>query len=143
LEDLSQTQYEMIVETFFEKRKRAEVAARHGISVFTYDNHLQAAFRSLRQLLKQDAEMFTNVDRPLWCDRIEQLCERHAAAQLCRTSGRKGKRSTSEGERSNVRGERANFEGERADFEGERANFEGERSHSAHEGDKNSRVSSG
>jgi len=33
--------------------------------VHTYDNHLQAAFRSLREWLALDVELFIDVDRSL------------------------------------------------------------------------------
>jgi hypothetical protein len=66
-----------------------------------YDNHLQAAFHSLRHLLTQDADVFTQVDRSLWFDRIEELRERYAAKRLRRASAKTGESSNSEGERSN------------------------------------------
>jgi hypothetical protein len=98
-------QREIIVETFVEGRKRAEVGQRFGISVNTYDNHLQAASRSLRHLPTQDAEAFTDVDRSLWFDRIEELRERCSATRLRSVSGKKGEGSNSEGERSIPEGE--------------------------------------
>jgi DNA-directed RNA polymerase specialized sigma24 family protein len=134
LDDLSHARREIIVETFFEGRKRAEVAARHGISVYTYDNHLQAAFRSLRDSMTQVVDISSDLDRPHWYDVVEKLSERHAAARLRRVSGKKGKRSTSEGDRSNFEGDRSNFEGDRSNFEGDRSNFEGDRSN--FEGDR-------
>jgi hypothetical protein len=96
------------------------VAQRPGISVHTYDNHLQTASPSLRHLLTRGAEVFTDVDRSLWYDFIEELCERDEAACLRRVSGKKGKRSTSRGDRSNFEGDRSNFEGDRSNFEGDR-----------------------
>jgi hypothetical protein len=45
-------------ETFFARRKGAEIVQRVGISVETYDNHLWAAFCSLRHLLTNDADAF-------------------------------------------------------------------------------------
>jgi len=113
LDDLSQMQREIIEETYFERRKRAEIAARHGISVYTYDNHLQAAFRTLRDSMEQVVDISADLDRPHWYDVIERLIERHAAARLRRVSGKKGKRSTSEGKRSNSEGERSNSAHER------------------------------
>jgi hypothetical protein len=41
--------------------------------VHVRDNHLPAAPYSLRDLLTQDADLFTWVDRSLWWDRIEEL----------------------------------------------------------------------
>jgi RNA polymerase sigma factor (sigma-70 family) len=104
LPDLSRMQREIIVETFFEKRKRAEVARRLGISVKTYDNHLQAAFRSLRQLLAKDADEFTNVDRSVWYDLIEALRERYEAARLRMPSGKRGNGSTTDGDCGKIAG---------------------------------------
>ena len=102
------------VETFFEARKRAEVARRLGISVHTYDNYVQAAFYSLRHRLTQDADVFTDFDRSLWYDRIEELRARDAAARRRRASGTTGERSTTEGERSTTEGERGKTVGSAA-----------------------------
>lgn len=81
--------------------------------MYTYDNHLQAAFRSLRDWMIQVVDISTDVDRPHWYDVVEKLNERHTAARLRRVSDRKGKRSTSERDRSNFEGERSNSEGDR------------------------------
>jgi hypothetical protein len=99
--DLPRMQRQIILETFAEERKRAEITRRLGISVNTDDNSLHAAFRSLRHRLTQDADAFTDVDRWLWCDRIEKLPERYAAVLLRRASGKTGERSNFEGDRSN------------------------------------------
>jgi DNA-directed RNA polymerase specialized sigma24 family protein len=80
LEQLTRMQRTVITETFLEGRKRAEVAARHGISVKTYDNHLQAAFAILRDELWFAAHRAGRVDRSSWYDRIEQLSDRYDAA---------------------------------------------------------------
>jgi DNA-directed RNA polymerase specialized sigma24 family protein len=66
LDDLPRMQREIIHETFFEGWKRAEVAPRLGICGNTHDKHLQAAFRSLRHPLTQDADASTSVDRSFW-----------------------------------------------------------------------------
>lgn len=79
----------------------------------TDDNHLQAAFRSLQHLFTQDADLFTNVDRSLSYDLVEELSERHEAARLRGVSGKKGKRSTSKGDRSNFEGDRSNSQRDR------------------------------
>ena len=99
-------QARIILETFGEGRKRAEVARRLGISVKTYDCHLQASFHTLRKRLAQDADEFTDILRSRWYDRIEDLRDRYESARLRRASGKKGERSTSEGERSNFEGDR-------------------------------------
>jgi len=85
--------------------------------VNTDDNHLQEAFRSLRHLLTQDADAFTDGDRSLWYDLIEELRARYVAARLRRAAGKTGERSNSEGERSNIEGDRSNFEGDRSNSE--------------------------
>ena len=97
-------QRQIILETTFEGRKRAEVARRLGISVNTDDNHLQAAFRSLRDSMAQVVDISTHLDRPLWYDRVEEIRDRYEATRLRRASG--SKRSTHEGERSAHEGER-------------------------------------
>jgi RNA polymerase sigma factor (sigma-70 family) len=70
-------QRKVIVETFFNEQKRAQVAAKLGISVKTYDNHLQAAFNTLRDELWYDAFDAAEIDRSAWFDRIEQLSDRY------------------------------------------------------------------
>jgi DNA-binding CsgD family transcriptional regulator len=99
--DLPRMQRQIILETSAADRKRAEVARRLGISVNTVDNSLHAAFRSLRHRLTQDADVSADVDRSLWCDRIEELPDRYASALLRRASGKTGECSTTEGDRSN------------------------------------------
>jgi hypothetical protein len=81
--------------------------------VNTYDVHLQAPFRSLRAQLAHVVELFTDVDRSLWYDFIEELSERHDASRLRRASAKKGKRSTSKSDRSNFEGDRSNSERDR------------------------------
>ena len=114
LPDLPPMQSQIILETFALGRKRAEVARRLGISVKTYDCHLQAVFHTLRQRLAQDADEFTDILRSRWYDRIEDLRDRYESARLRRASRKKGERSTSEGERSNSEGKRFNSGHERA-----------------------------
>jgi hypothetical protein len=55
--------------------------------------------------LTQDADVFTDVDRSLWYDLIEELCERY-------TAGKTGEGSTSEGDRSNSEGDRGKTAGD-------------------------------
>jgi len=100
-------------ETFFEQRKRAEVAQRLGISACTYDNHLQAAYRALRTGMMEVVEISTDFDRPSSYDLVEILNGRHAAKQLRRTSRKKGKRSTYQHERSSFTGEASTVPPER------------------------------
>jgi RNA polymerase sigma factor (sigma-70 family) len=108
LQELPPMQRRVIDETFFKERKRAAVAASLGISVKTYDCHLQAAYGSLRHLLTQDALASTEIHRSGWYDLIEELRERYDAVRVVRVSRKKGKRSTSEHESSNSEGERPN-----------------------------------
>lgn len=105
IDQLPQAQREIIDDHFFEERTRAEIAERRGISKSTYDNHLQAAYRSLRAGLMEVVETSTDLDRPYWYDLIEILNERHTARQLHGKLRRKGKRSTSQRERSTGNGE--------------------------------------
>jgi len=123
----------VVQEKFFEERKRAVVAARLGISVNTYDNHLRAALQSLRHSLTVDAEVSMGIERPSWYDLVEELCERRAVARLRRAPTKKGKRSNIEGKRGNSEGERSHSEGERSNVAHERSNVAHERSNVAHE----------
>ena len=127
LDSLSEAQREILVESFFEEGKRADIAARRGITESTYDNHRQAAFKALRDSLAAVVEGSTGFDRSLWYDRVEELIERYAARLQGRFSSKKGKRSNSGGKRGNSRRERRNSRGERRKVEGERRNVEGER----------------
>ncbi|HEY2378374.1 MAG TPA: hypothetical protein VGH98_20515 [Gemmatimonadaceae bacterium] len=56
--------------------------------------------------MTHDAEVFTDVDRSHWFDRIEELREREAASRRRRASGKKGERPNFEGDRSNFEGNR-------------------------------------
>lgn len=105
LDKLPPAQREIIEETFFEGRTRAQIVARRGISTSTYDNHLQAAYRALRSAMMEVVKTSKGADRPSWYDLVEVLNERHAAKQRRRTSREKGKRSTSQPERSTFKGE--------------------------------------
>ena len=92
----------------------------------TDDNHHQVAFRSLRHLLTQDADVLTEGDRSLWYELTEELRERDAPALLRRASSKTGERSDSEGERSNFEGERSNSERDCGKIEGDRNNSLGD-----------------
>jgi RNA polymerase sigma factor (sigma-70 family) len=105
LAELPRMQREVIKQTFLEKRKRAEVAARLGIRVKTYDSHLQAAYATLRHLLAKDADTFTAVNRTVWYDLIEELRERYEESHVRRLSARSVERSNPKGEASNPEGE--------------------------------------
>ena len=48
--------------------------------------------------LPQDADELTNVDRSVWYDLIEALCERYAAARLRVPSSKRGNGSTTDGD---------------------------------------------
>jgi hypothetical protein len=67
----------------------------------------------LRHLLTQDADVFSDVDRPLWYDLNEELRERCEAVCLRRVFGKTGERSNLEGDRSNLEGDRSNLEDDR------------------------------
>jgi DNA-directed RNA polymerase specialized sigma24 family protein len=127
LDDLSDAQREILVESFFEAGKRADIAARRGITKSTYDNHRQAAFKALRESLALDVEVSTGIDRSIWYDHVEELLERRAARLRGLSSSKKGKRSNPKRESANPEGKRDNPEGKRANPEGKRANLEGRR----------------
>ena len=126
LDDVWQTQFEVIVEAFFTGRKRAAVAAPVRSVVSTSDNQLHAAFRMLRASLKGVIDISSDMGRVPWYDRIQQPFERHAAAQCRRVCGTKD--------------ERSNVEGERGNSAHERGNSACERGNSAHERGKNARA---
>lgn len=77
--ELPQMQGRIITETFFDGRKRAEIARRHGISVKTYDNGLQDAFYSLGHNLRYESELRGNPERSIWYDRIDKMYTRREA----------------------------------------------------------------
>jgi hypothetical protein len=97
-----------MLETVVERRKGPDVAQRVGITLNTHVSFLGTASRSMRQLLTDDAEVFTDVEHSLWYDVIEELRERDAAAHPRLGSGEKGERSSVEGDRSNFEGDRSN-----------------------------------
>jgi RNA polymerase sigma factor (sigma-70 family) len=101
LTSLPRMQRKVIEESFFDGRKRAEIARRLGISVKTYDNHLQAGFAALRHLLSKDADVFTEVDRSVWYDLIEELRERYEASRVRRVFRQPRDLSNAERQRSN------------------------------------------
>jgi hypothetical protein len=82
--------------------------------VRSYDNQVEAAFRSLRHLLTLDADAVTDLHHSLWCDRVEGLRECEAASRLRRASGKTGESSKSEGERSNIEGDGGKSDGSAA-----------------------------
>jgi DNA-directed RNA polymerase specialized sigma24 family protein len=83
---LTPMQAAVITQTFVKRRKRAVVARNLGISVNTYDNHKQAAFRTLRAEAARAAAANTDVDRSAWYDRIEDLLDRYESAHTRRLS---------------------------------------------------------
>lgn len=109
--ELPPMQHQIIYQTYFEGRKRAEVARRLGISVKTYDCHREAGLCSLRDKLSDEAEEFTGVDRSSWYDLIEELRDRYVIACLRRAYRKKGEDSIPTGERSILEGEGAKKRG--------------------------------
>jgi DNA-directed RNA polymerase specialized sigma24 family protein len=107
MEDLSPTQREIILETYFEEQSREDIAERRGISLNTYDNHRKAACSKLRDSMMAVVEFSTDIDLPDWYDRIEEMSKRHAARQRRRASRKKEKRSTAEGDRPRFEGDRS------------------------------------
>jgi hypothetical protein len=126
MEELSQTQREMIHDAHFEEQPQDEIAARRVISLNTYDNHWKAACRRLRDSMTAVVDSCADTELPDWYDRLEEMNKRHAARQRRRASRKKEKCSSSGGDRCN--------------FEGDRSNFEGDRSNSRRNRDKNARA---
>ena len=85
-----------------------------GISIRTDDNHVHAAFHSLRHLFTHDAGAFTDIVHALRYDRIEAHLRAPAGSSPRRSSGKKGERSMFEGERSFSARERGKNSGARA-----------------------------
>jgi DNA-directed RNA polymerase specialized sigma24 family protein len=108
MEDLSQTQREIIDEAYFKELPRDEIAARRGISLNTYDNHKKAACRKLRDSMMAVAAFSTDIDLPDWYDRIEEMGKRHAARQQRRASRKKEIRSSAGGDRSKFEDDASN-----------------------------------
>jgi DNA-directed RNA polymerase specialized sigma24 family protein len=105
LAELPQMQREVVEQTFLQGRKRAEVSSRLAISVNTYDNHLRAAFGTLRHLLSNDADTYTEADRTVWYDLIEELRERYEESRIRRAATKSRALSNSIGDRSNSEGD--------------------------------------
>ena len=101
MEDLSQTQREIIEETYFQGEPRHEIAARRGISMYTYDNHRKAACSKMRESLMAVVDGFRDIDLPYWYDRVAEMNTRHAAKQRRRAARKKEKPSSSGGDHSN------------------------------------------
>lgn len=121
MEELSQTQREIIQETYFEEQPRDEIVARRGISSNTYDNHRKAACSRLRDSMMAVVDFATDIDLPVWYDRIEEMNKRHAARQRRRASRKNAKCSSSGGDHSNFEGDHSNFEGDRSNSGGDAA----------------------
>ena len=112
MEELSQTQREIIHEAYFEEQPRDEIAARRGISLNTHDNHRKAACRTLRDSMMAVVDFCADIELPDWYDRIEEMNEQHASRQRPRASSKKENRSTFGGDRSNFEGDRSNSRGD-------------------------------
>jgi RNA polymerase sigma factor (sigma-70 family) len=108
LEDLSQTQREILLEAYFEEQSPDEIAARRGITLNTYHNHRKAAFTKLRESMMAVADFSSDIDLPDWYDRVEEMNKRHAARQRRRSARKKENRSNSGGDRSNFDGDASN-----------------------------------
>ena len=91
VDDLPPMQQQVIHLTYFEGQTRAEVARCLGISVKTYDCHRLGALEFLRQSVPQEVLTFTEVDRSIWYDLIEELVERHDARRRHRGAGKRRK----------------------------------------------------
>jgi hypothetical protein len=87
---LPRTQRQIILETFSSVGNRRTSAQRLGISVNTYDNHVQAAFRSRRQPVDPGCRRVTEVDRSFWYDDIEEFFDRYEASHRAARPRKKG-----------------------------------------------------
>jgi RNA polymerase sigma factor (sigma-70 family) len=84
LAGITQMQRNVLVEAYLKGQKRAQVAARFGISVKTYDSTVQAAFDLLRFDLDDMSFDAGELDRSAWWDRIDQLHDAYWAWQAPR-----------------------------------------------------------
>jgi hypothetical protein len=113
MEDLSETEREMIHDSYFDEQFRDEIAARRGISLSTNDNHRKAACRKLRDSMMAVVDFCSDIELPDWYDRLVDMNKRHAGRQRRRPSCKKENRSKFEGDRSRFEGDRSKFEGDR------------------------------
>lgn len=108
ISNLPRMQAVIITETYFNGRKRAEVAERLKISVKTYDNTLQAAFLTLGYDLHDESEMHGEAERSIWYDRIDKMFSRREARRRQRSlakrrADRKKREAAIEAERARIR----------------------------------------
>jgi hypothetical protein len=113
MEELSQTQREMIHDAHFEEQPQDEIAARRVISLNTYDNHWKAACRRLRDSMTAVVDSCADTELPDWYDRLEEMNKRCGARQRRRASRKKENRSNSGGDRSNFEENQSNSRGAR------------------------------
>ncbi len=112
MEELTETEREIIDETYFQEEARPEIAARRGITINTYDNHRKAACAKLRDSMTAVADFATVVDLPDWYDRAQDMNKRHAAKKRRRPSCKKVNRSNVGGDPSNFEGDPSNSRGD-------------------------------
>jgi RNA polymerase sigma factor (sigma-70 family) len=89
-----------IVAAFMDGGKRRDIAEDLKISPNTYDNHLRAAFSTLRKQLTKEAAAFKDSDPSRWYAMIEDLRGRHDTRQRLAAAERKRHRSKSKVDRS-------------------------------------------
>jgi len=112
LEEMSQTQREVIDDEFLEGRTGAKIAARRGIRMNSCDTQRRAAFLTRRDSMTTVADLSTVIDLPNGYGRIEEMSKRDAARKRRRATGKKENRSSSRGDRSNFEADRSSFEGD-------------------------------
>lgn len=128
MDDLSQTQRDIIDEAYFAEQSPGEIARRRGISLNTYHNHRKAAFSKLRDSMMAVVDFSTDIDLPDWYDRIEEMSKRHAARQRRRASSKKENGSSSGADRSSSGGDGSSSGGDCSSSGGDCSNFEGDAS---------------
>jgi len=106
MEDLSETQREILLEAYFEEQSPDEIAARRGITLNTYHNHRKAALNKLRESLMEVVDFCNDdIDLPGWYDRVEEMNKRHSARQRRRAARKQENHSKSGGNRSRFEGD--------------------------------------
>jgi len=112
LEEMSQTQREVIDDEFLEGRTGAKIAARRGIRMNSCDTQRRAAFLTRRDSMTTVADLSTVIDLPNGYGRIEEMSKRDAARKRRGAAGKKENRSTFGGDRSSFEGDASNSRGD-------------------------------
>jgi RNA polymerase sigma factor (sigma-70 family) len=104
-DELPSHQNMAIYMTFIEGYDRHTVAELMGISVNTYDVHMQRAYKTFRKNLTKEAAECTDAGESIWYRLIEELNVRYERARFRRAGAKKRARSTAEVEGSTNEGD--------------------------------------